>query len=249
MYPTLQKLGGKVRGGIVWDSKELAMFMETVMSENIKDLSDKKYKIVSLGDCCFTRHILTWTGIKPYKGIGELSHPFDLSSNFLDNISNCIENDFKDFCDPNFIENGTHKTYGGKYPHDAVEMHSNGAIKFRIRYLRRIANFYEDIYSENTIFFVNSNHYDGNVIEYMSNKIINVLSKKFNDINYRFIMINQNGTEMPKCFDGEKNIYINHDIPYPEYRWHDKVHLNTDIGVEHSCALSFKIKEIIKKYA
>jgi hypothetical protein len=249
MYPTLQKLGGKIRGGIVWDTQELATFMQSVVSENIKDLSDKKYKIVSLGDCCFTRHILTWTGIKPQKANGEASHPFDLCSNNLNNISDCIENNFKDFCEPSFIKNNTHEIYGGSYPHEEGEMSENDAIKFRVRYLRRIANFYEDIYSQNTIFFVNTNHYSQEQIGTMSEKIIKVLSNKFKNINYRFIMTNECGTNSPICFDGEKNIYINHDIPYPEYKWHDKNYLHTDAGVEHACAFAFKIKEIIKKYA
>ena len=250
LYKNLDICGKSPKGGILWSSEELADFIGKFSANNARDLSDKKYKIISLGDCCFTRQMLTWMGIKPSKANGELTHPFDLSANSLSNIADCIYNDFKHFCDPEFIKNNTHTLYGGSYPHDESDMIENDAAKFRITYLRRISNFYEDVYyTKSSLFFINVNESRGEELVNNAEKMIATLHTKFSNINYKFVMVNGVGEKSPLAFDGEKNIYINCDKPYEEYRWHESKHLHTDAGMEYACDFSLKIKEVLKKYA
>jgi hypothetical protein len=250
LYKNLDICGKSPKGGILWTSEEISEFVTKFSANNARDLSDKKYKIISLGDCCFTRQMLTWMGIKPSKENGELTHPFDLSANSLSNIADCIYNDFRYFCDPEHIKNNTHTIYGGSYPHDDMDFAENDSVKFRIKYLRRISNFYEDIYySKSTVFFINVNDARGEELINCAEKMIVTLYTKFPNINYKFIMVNGVGEKPPIIFDGEKNIYINCDKPYQDYKWHENRHQHTDAGIEYSCEFSLKIKEVLKKYA
>ena len=63
----------------------------------------KKYEIVSLGQNCLPRTILTRWGIKPRKAQGELSCPFDLVRHKLERIIYYLEQDFKGYFDDFFF--------------------------------------------------------------------------------------------------------------------------------------------------
>lgn len=246
MNECLTRYGIKIlQPGATFSEEEMFFTFDHVGKQIKDELSGLDYKIVCLGNNCFVRRSLNWFGIKPLKADGELTHPFDLSAFELDKIIECLEDDFLHFCNPRYLKNGNNRIYGGIHPHEEEDYYENNSVKFRIRYLRRIANFYEDIYSKKHIFFVNINNQTGSELDENSKKMIDVLSKKFNNVKYTFIMVNELVPNKPSCFDQNNNFYFYHPLPYSSYQWHMENDLYTEIGLEHSLSFCCKVKSII----
>lgn len=246
MNECLTKYGIKIlQPGCAFNESEVFFTFDHVGKQIKSELSELDYKIVCLGNNCFVRRSLNWFGVKPIKADGELTHPFDLSAFELDKIIECLEDDFLHFCNPRYLKNGSNRIYGGSHPHEENDYCENNSIKFRIRYLRRIANFYEDIYSGKHIFFVNMNRNTGEELDINSKKIINTLSEKFNNVKYTFVMANELVPNSPSYFDQNNNFYIYHPLPYSSYEWHMEKDLYTEMGLEHSLSFACKIKDII----
>ena len=212
------------------------------------DIKNKNYKIISLGSACFAHNTMKSYGLKMQEYEGELSHPFDRCTVKTKNISKILDDNFLQLCNPIHIINGEHKLYEMGFPHD-IELFDDtkNNINFIISYLRKIANFYEDIYSGKYIFFINHNDCGSmeKLTEY-SMDIISVLNKKFKqNIKYKFIMINTQLTEVPSCFDNIDNIYLY--LPYPDTKfvWYLPECIQTDIGMEFAITTVEAVKDII----
>lgn len=142
-------------------------------------IMEKKYEIVSLGQNCLPRTILTRWGIKPSKAQGELSCPFDLVKHELDRIIYYIENDFEGYfddlyfklCKKNFFDfrgRGVWiKNDGTIFFHDK-DCKKDDKEKLIQRISRRIDNFREIIKSDKPILFVM------NVMNYANDPNINM---------------------------------------------------------------------------
>ena len=246
MNECLTKYGIKIlQPGCTFNESEVFFTFDHVGKQIKAELSGLDYKVVCLGNNCFVRRTLNWFGVKPLKADGELTHPFDLSAFELDKIIECLEDDFLHFCNPRYLKDGKNRIYGGSHPHEYEDYYENDAVKFRIRYLRRIANFYEDIYSGKHIFFVNANANIEPELSIYAEKMIRLLSNKFKNVKYNFIMANELLPNSPSCFDQKQNFYIYHPIPYSSYEWHMEKDLYTEMGLEHSLSFACKVKDII----
>ncbi len=116
-------------------------------------LKKKKIQIISLGQNCIPRTILTRHGIKPRKIWGELTYPFDIAIFGTNEITKCFETDFREFffdlkydekldCwvkAPNYIQ----------FIHDSKEKEKLISI-----YKKRIENFKKEMKNPNLIIFV-----------------------------------------------------------------------------------------------
>jgi hypothetical protein len=251
-YPNLSKFNIQPKGYVAWTTDEFVDFLNKVRAPLMDELKEINYKIVCVGECCYSRKIFNWFGIKKLKKEGELTHPFDICSNSTKNWADCIREDFKGFTDVEYLKNNSQALYGGDYPHEENDLIENNAAKFRIKYLRRIANFYEDVYSGKHIIFVNVRDFN-KPCEDINKKLeeydymADVLSDKFNNISYTFIVVNDCTPKVPSKFDGKKNIYLYQPKPYNLYKWHEYSHILTDVGADFSLKLALSIKEEIQK--
>ncbi len=118
-------------------------------------------KFISLGSDCLSRTVPTVWGIKPWKKLGENSHPFDLAVHPLPAVISLIKNDFEDYLSPenlffnkdrNVVMNKKLKIF---FNHEAGSEYAENNFELLVEtYRRRIANFQKDIAAHDTIAFI-----------------------------------------------------------------------------------------------
>ena len=122
-----------------------------------------QYKIISLGWNCLPRTLLTLWMLKPSKGAGEKSMPFDLIGTPPKSIAYFLSNDFADYLEDEFVyktENGYTCWYGEAskgvfFPHDPdCGPDAEGLKKLKTRLHKRIAAFREAMAFEGPVLFV-----------------------------------------------------------------------------------------------
>ena len=122
-----------------------------------------EYRIVSLGWNCLPRTLLTLWMLKPSKGVGEKSMPFDLIATPPEIAAHFLSNDFADYFDGEWTyktENGYKCWYsevfkGLFFPHDPdCGPGEEGQNKLRARLRRRIEAFREAMAFEGPVLFV-----------------------------------------------------------------------------------------------
>lgn len=112
-----------------------------------------KIKIISLGQNCIPRTILTRHGIKPRKILGELTYPFDLAIFGTIEVTKCLKTNFEEFFfDLTFSKD---KNCWIKSP-DCIEFVHDSTDKQKLIsiYNRRIQNFKNEMKNPNPILFV-----------------------------------------------------------------------------------------------
>lgn len=116
-------------------------------------LNKKKIQIISLGQNCIPRTILTRHGIKPRKIWGELTYPFDLAIFGTIEITKCLKTDFNEFFfDLNYKND---KKYWVKEPNCIQFVHDSKDKKELIKnYTKRIENFKKEMKNPLPILFV-----------------------------------------------------------------------------------------------
>lgn len=122
---------------------------------------NRKVKIVSLGQNCIPRTILTRNGLKPSKWQGEPTYPFDLAVFSVHEVTKSIKFDFAEFFnDLVYKKSEDGKTsYWVKTPNciefihgnNLNEMDKNQLIKI---YTKRIKNFRKMMFSYKPVLFV-----------------------------------------------------------------------------------------------
>ena len=117
----------------------------------------QKFHIVSLGNNCLPRVLMTAIKLKPRKIYGEQTCPFDLCiSNDIKSTTELIRNDFQNyFAGLEFADNGwINKKINCIYIHDK----NLNDTQFKKRYIKRIKNFINLLHSSKKIYFVYSNY-------------------------------------------------------------------------------------------
>ena len=122
-----------------------------------------QYKVISLGWNCLPRTLLTLWMLKPSKGAGEKSMPFDLIATPPTLAAHFLHNDFADYFDDEWVyktENG-YKCWHGEvfkgvfFPHDPdCGPGEEGREKLRARLRKRIEAFREAMVFEGPVLFV-----------------------------------------------------------------------------------------------
>ena len=80
---------------------------------------------ISLGNICESAVYGTLNGLRPLKKDGYNTCPFDLCISNIEGIIECLNYDFKDFCNPDFLEHDSiaklirHKKYNFSFNHEA----------------------------------------------------------------------------------------------------------------------------------
>ena len=70
---------------------------------------------ISLGNICFSAVWAVQNGLRKTKAEGYKTCPFDLMVSNYWGVVKCIENDFKDFCNPEFLKLEPHGLFNKKY--------------------------------------------------------------------------------------------------------------------------------------
>lgn len=139
------------------------------------------FSIVSLGNNCLPRVLMTAIKLKPRKLYGEKSMPFDLKiSPDLNRTIELIDNNFADF-----FENITLSKE--LFPHD----YKLSKQEFRKRYDLRIKNFLEIMQSDKKIYFIYSDM-DNNIKAESLYNLYDVLKRKRNKKPFKLIVIVRN---------------------------------------------------------
>ena len=195
----------------------------------------KKIRVISLGDNCFARYIVTKAGIKPTKDDGELSMPFDLAVHFPRYIPWLIKHHFRGYL-KGFVFNAKDNVYTvfvrkhlfGKKHYVAWLNHDTdiqGDIqKLQERYIKRIKNFYNALTANAVFLFVQ------NVgTPYDAHELIDVLDDMVDD--YYLVLLDVTG-KMTDMYN-RKNVKIIH-CPYPHenYIWYDSEQRNKPDGIK-----------------
>lgn len=218
----------------------------------------KKYEIVSLGQNCLSRTILTRWNIKPSKAEGELSCPFDLVKHELSRINYYIENDFEGYFDDlffilrkrNFLDfrgKGLwRKNDGTIFFHDK-DCRINDRDKLIRRISARIDNFREIIKSDTPILFVlNICDFHKNCNADMEIKNLYNTLKKVRENKYFKLAVFDFGGVTTDCDD-----YAILRIPAPienfEKNWYKSSFVNSSLGNFFEKIICEFIKDILKK--
>lgn len=105
-------------------------------------------ELLSVGQDCFSRSVMTRWGMKKFAALGEKSGPFDLSVHQMETTIRLIETDFAGYLDTSqlvFNEKLNYPVHRGNRTHfnheTGQEFTENGFAALVERYERRIANF------------------------------------------------------------------------------------------------------------
>ena len=122
-----------------------------------------QYKVISLGWNCLPRTLLTLWMLKPSKGAGEKSMPFDLIATPPKIAAHFLSNDFADYFEGKWVyktENGYKCWYneafeGLFFPHDPdCGPGEDGLAKLKARLRKRIEAFREAMAFDGPVLFV-----------------------------------------------------------------------------------------------
>ena len=184
-------------------------------------LNKKKIQIISLGQNCIPRTILTRHGIKPRKIWGELTYPFDLAIFGTIEITKCLKTDFNEFFfDLNYQND---KKYWVKEPNCIQFVHDSNNKKELIKnYTKRIENFKKEMKNPLPILFVQLLEEDEDV-----KNLYNELLRLREDRPFKLLIID---TQDIVTF--EKAEILKLSFPSEEYRnnWWKKEFYNSKEG-------------------
>jgi hypothetical protein len=125
-----------------------AMMREQALARR-RNLADfEGVEVVSIGQDCFSRTVLTRWGLKKFSALGEKSGPFDLSVHRLPTTAQLIETDFDGYMTPSqLVYNAKlgycqHTGLGTHFNHEkGPEFSEDGFAPLIARYASRIDNF------------------------------------------------------------------------------------------------------------
>ena len=184
-------------------------------------LNKKKIQIISLGQNCIPRTILTRHGIKPRKIWGELTYPFDLSIFGTIEVTKSLKTDFNEFFfDLNYQND---KKYWVKEPNCIQFVHDAKDKKELIKtYMKRIENFKNEMKNPLPILFVQLLEDDEDV-----ENLYNELVRLREDRPFKLLIID---TQDIVTF--EKAEILKLSFPSEEYRnnWWKKEFYNSKEG-------------------
>lgn len=210
----------------------------------------KNIQVISLGDNCFARYIVTKAGIKPSKSQRELSMPFDLAVHFTKYVPWLIKHRFRGYL-RGFVFNQKENVYTVhirkhlfRKRHNVAWLNHDtdlqGNIKLlKLRYKNRIKSFYDVLKQNQTFMFVQNVSSPYNV-----QPLIDVLDKIVK--NYYLVLLDISGT-MQDVYKKDNVKIIHCPYPYQGYIWYDEHQRNSPDGVEFEHNVVKELKKIYKE--
>lgn len=199
--------------------------------KDYKRFKNTNYYVVSLGNSCLSRALLTAAGIKPRRFYGEVSCPFDLYfSTDIKRTIELIKNDFSDFFKNVDID---------AFPHDGYLTLNN----FKVRYKKRIKNFLDIQKSNKIVYYVYSNYNEIPSIEDITN-LYKVIKSKRGAKPFKFILLTSHKIDMQEIIQIPYEIDMNNSkaIEYIINRY-------KDYDNEYTAYYSYMKKEIEKIFS
>lgn len=247
----LQKLQRSIYQESLANLKRILKISEAVFPNNY---------FISLGECCFTRTVLTRYGMKAHKEQGELSCPFDLCICGFNSTVRVVKSKFSDYFN-NLEWNQTNKLwinskYGIYYNHDQ-DCSQYDKDKFIDRYKKRIENFEVMLSSGKRLFILSS------VDEKISTNDVLDFGKYLNQKNKNNILlfVNISKNEQASILDFKQkmqaygkqgiNIFYAHiPQPYEDFyeQWYKYEYFNSDKGKAFEQKFIEKVKEVAEDH-
>ena len=184
-------------------------------------LNRKKLQIISLGQNCIPRTILTRHGIKPRKILGELSYPFDLAIFGTKEITKCLRTDFNEFFFD--LEFSKELDCWIKAPSCIRFIHDTKNKKELVKtYTKRIENFKKEMKNPMPIIFIQLLEDDEDV-----ESIYKEIKKLRQNLPFKLLIID---TQNIVNFDNAEILKL--PFPSEEYRnnWWKKEYYNSKEG-------------------
>ena len=168
---------------------------------------------LSLGNICESAVYGTLNGLKPKKIDGYKTCPFDLCISNVNGIIECLNTDFKDFCNPKYLKHDTdtqlirHTLYHFSFNHEApfhadiylkekwtdgpYHFTNNNFKKFCERYYSRIHNLHNYCNGKYFVTFILQFQYDIYSDEII-NKLNEAIKKRYPNLQYKIKLIEKN---------------------------------------------------------
>ncbi len=165
-----------------------------------------KFIGISLGDVCYAAEWAVENGLRKRKQDGYKTCPFDLMVSNYTGVIKCIEDDFKYFCDTNYLQLNDNIIYNTYYnfgfnhespyhcdiylhenwPEGANHFVNNNYLHFIQRYNRRIQSFRNYLNDpDNCITFIIYFGYDGTPKDRKLLELREALSIKYPNLKYK----------------------------------------------------------------
>lgn len=190
-----------------------------------------QFKIVSLGWDCMPRTLLTLGMLKPSKGVGEKSMPFDLIANHPHALTHFLENDFADYFAEEWTYNHESRYWcnapwsGVFYPHDPdCDSTPEGLEKLQKRMRNRINNFREMLkFAGPVLFVLHKSTRDDKQRPFQQDpadieKACKCVEKLRNGKPFKILVFVCDHNDTCRHIDGAT--VINLPYPTPDYVWH-----------------------------
>lgn len=215
--------------------------MKLFIMKYMENTESKKTEIITLGQNCMPRAILTRRGIKKRKIFGEVTYPFDLAVFETREITHSIKTDFKEFLyNLKFVPE---RNIWIKAP-DCIEFvhetkfKANDKEKLIKKYSERIENFRKVIESPNPVIFVQILG-DCSDIENLYSGLKKIRGERI----FRFVVIDTQNITIPV----EGIDILKQPFPSEEYKknWWKKEYYSSSEGVAFEEKIADFVKEII----
>jgi hypothetical protein len=232
-----------------------AMMREQALArrQNLADFAD--VEVVSIGQDCFSRTVLTRWGLKKFSALGERSGPFDLSVHRLRTTARLIETDFDGYMNPSQLVFNAKLNYcqhtglGTHFNHEkGPEFADDGFAPLIARYAARIENFQAVMASGRPTALVlhvlrPSEPGTGAAVD----ALWKVIERRWGGANRRLIAVNTwpHGAEIvptPTAFP-ESVTMIDIAYPAPNYVWHMPEHSFTEAGCAFEREVVARVKD------
>lgn len=209
----------------------------------------RKYNIISIGQNCFPRVLVTAYELKTTKAHGEKTCVFDLCNfNSIPKINKLIETHFEDFFDDmqwskelNAFESKNSDSF---FVHDKIPYK-----KFVNRYKNRIKNFYDYTNDKRFAVYILSVAFDTEPDEII--KLRNTLQKLRQNKDFCLFVINCTKQKMNIEFDNIILINANNiiqELNTPNKDWVNEIKLLTPIGQTWCNPIIDKLNSVINKH-
>jgi hypothetical protein len=221
-----------------------------IKAHHKKIFNSSPMNIVSLGDNCIPRNILTRFGLKKTKAEGELSTPFDLAIHPVSTVAELIDTGFCDYLNPAELKIGyghpVHDRLRVMFNHESpTEFRVNNYEKLISRYKARIANFYSIISTGKNLFVVNTNKRQG------IDELIIAIGNRLEPTDDVLLVLNIgneafNVTEFISV-DGLTLEILNCPFPNTDYIWYKPKYYSTKMGYAFESKVSLMVAGILQR--
>ena len=208
-------------------------------------------EIISLGDNCIPRNVLTRFGLKKTKLEGELTCPFDLAIHPATSVAQFLKNDFKQYLDISNLSidfgHPVNNKYKVMFNHEREQrFRDNDFDELIKRYELRVKNFKNLINSNKHILFVLHTKSRNGLEE-----LVHALSNIVNPDKSVLLIANSSSIPIDKLFATTTNLRVeilNNPEPYNGYTWFSTKDYSSNEGYNYEKNIVDKARSIIESY-